>query len=146
MVALSPSAFVTILKNIHNLFTKIWCCSVSQINYWIVFNQLRIMLLRRSSDYTNIATWYKHWSHFKITLLVDNTINCQPPTALYPGSCAADKLLLTLLLYLMKSYGDCTFCCVAPIAWNILHSAKTVKAVGSFRVKLKTPFCIVSFA
>ena len=60
---------------------------------------------------------------------------------------SADKQLLSQPPCRLKSYGDCAFCCAAPVVWNnIPHSVKTAKTVDNFKVKLKTHFYSVSFA
>ena len=93
---------------------------------------------------------------FKIALLVYKALNGQapayiadllqpydPPRKLHSG----DKQLLSQPPCRLKSYGDRTFCCAAPVVWNnIPHSVKTAKTVDNFKVKLKTYFYSVLFA
>ena len=93
---------------------------------------------------------------FKIALLAYKTLNGQTPAyiadLLQPNDPprklrSADKQLRSQPPCRLKSYGDCAFCCAAPVVRNnIPHSVKTAKTVDSFKVKQKTHFYSVSFA
>ena len=122
----------------------------------------RVVLRLHKFSHITPALAALHWLpvnrriDFKIALLVYKALNGQalayiadllqpydPPRKLR----SADKQLLSQPPCRLKSYGDRTFCCAAPVVWNnIPYSVKTAKTVDSFKVKLKTHFYSVSFA
>ena len=122
----------------------------------------RVVLRLHKFSHITPALATLHWLpvkrriDFKIALLVYKALNGQAPAyitdLLQPYDPprklrSADKQLLSQPPCRLKSYGDCAFCCAAPVVWNnIPHSVKTAKTIDNFKVKLKTHFYSVSFA